>query len=244
MKLTSAITLFIILLMGCLPLNAQDSLNIVKSAEVIAPDTNSVIQAVPMVIDSAEFYRATLPADSIAFTRTEVKIFRPDPKKAVLYSAICPGLGQIYNRRYWKLPIVYGGFIGLAYAISWNGRYYNDYTDAYKAIMSDDPRSPENSSKWLVFLSSNTSLDDLTDAQIVSYQGAFKRKRDYFRRYRDLSIIGTVALYAVCMIDAYVDAQLFDFNISEDLSFRIEPAVLKTVESRYGAVGFQCSINF
>ena len=57
----------------------------------------------------------------------ESKTFRPDPKKAIIYSAIFPGLGQVYNRKYWKLPIVYGGFIGFTYAISWNGRYYTDY---------------------------------------------------------------------------------------------------------------------
>lgn len=172
------------------------------------------------------------------------KPFKPNPTKAVIYSAIFPGLGQIYNRKYWKLPIVYGGFLGLIYAISWNGRYYNDYTDAYNAIVSDNPFGQENLDVWLPF-TGYTDSNNISVSQLSSLQNAFKNKKDSYRRYRDLSIIGTVALYAVCMIDAYVDAQLFDFDISPDLSFRVEPALLNTYPTGYNrALGVQCSLTF
>lgn len=169
--------------------------------------------------------------------------FKPDPNKAVLYSAIMPGLGQIYNRKYWKLPIIYGGFLGLTYAISWNGRMYNDYTAAYKAIMSDNPRSPENAAIWGPFIRKGSDPQTLDDSTISTYRSSFKRNRDSYRRYRDLSIIGAVALYGLCMIDAYVDAHLFDFDISPDLSLRVEPQV-QTDPFSQKAFGVQCSFKF
>mgnify|MGYP000261094522 FL=1 len=105
-------------------------------AQVVVPDS-----AVAAVLASAD----SLPLP-------ELPAFKPDPTKAVLYSAIFPGLGQIYNRKYWKLPLVYGAFMGCAYAITWNNRNYQDYLEAYKGIMSEKPL--ENNS-WIDFLPAN-----------------------------------------------------------------------------------------
>lgn len=196
--------------------------------------------------DTVAWVDSKLPLDKStekAMKLKDSKPFKPDPNKAVLYSAIFPGLGQIYNRKYWKLPLVYGGFIGLYYAISWNGRYYNDYTKAYKAIMSENNRSKENSDIWGSFISGNINVNELSDAQINSYKTRFRNKRDSYRRYRDLSIIGAVALYGLCMIDAYVDAHLFDFDISPDLSLRVEPKMEQDPFARR-AFGIQCSFTF
>lgn len=169
--------------------------------------------------------------------------FKPDPNKAVLYSAIFPGLGQIYNKKYWKLPLVYGGFLGFTYAITWNGRQYSDYTAAYKAIMKENPRDEVNSRIWGPFIRRGLDPASLSDSQITSYRNSFKRQRDSYRRYRDLSIIGAVALYGLCMIDAYVDAHLFDFDISPDLSLRVEPQVQNDPFSQR-SFGVQCSFKF
>ena len=76
------------------------------------------------------------------------KVFLPDPTKAVWYSALMPGAGQIYNRKYWKLPILVGGFMGLAYGISFNNRYFTDYSNAYRDAYSDDP----NANSYINFL--------------------------------------------------------------------------------------------
>ncbi|WP_221409246.1 DUF5683 domain-containing protein [Dysgonomonas alginatilytica] len=169
--------------------------------------------------------------------------FKPDPNKAVLYSAIFPGLGQIYNKKYWKLPLVYGGFLGLTYAITWNGRQYSDYTGAYKAIMKENPRDAENTRIWGPFIPRGKNPELLTDGEIATWRNRFKRQRDSYRRYRDLSIIGAVALYGLCMIDAYVDAHLFDFDISPDLSMRVEPQVQNDPFSQR-SFGIQCSFKF
>ena len=79
--------------------------------------------------------------DSAAVSPTlgKTRVFNPDPQRALWLSALCPGLGQIYNRRYWKLPIVVGSFVGLSYGASWNNRMYRDYSKAYRDVMDDDP---------------------------------------------------------------------------------------------------------
>ncbi len=166
--------------------------------------------------------------------------FKPDPKRAVIYSAIFPGLGQIYNRKYWKLPIIYGGFIGCAYSITWNSTQYNDYKQAYSDIVDNDP----NTDSWKNMIRYGINPDELTPSQISSYADAFKNKKDYYRRYRDLSYIITVGVYALCMLDAYVDAQLFDFDISPDLSMRMEPVIFDKSAFASRSFGLQCSINF
>lgn len=168
----------------------------------------------------------------------KIDVFVPNSTKAVWYSAIFPGLGQIYNRKYWKLPIIYGGFVGITYGLAFNQRNYTDYSKAYKDAMDGDP----NTNSYNDFLSPNSNMS------MADIQKAMKRKKDFYRRYRDLSIIGLVALYAACMIDAYVDAELYTFDISPDLSLRLEPAVINpsgtNTLSNSSALGVQCRINF
>ena len=161
--------------------------------------------------------------------------FKPSSKKAVIYSAIFPGLGQFYNRKYWKLPIIYGGFLGLVYAISWNGGKYNDYSDAYKDIMA-------GGNAWKSML---PGRDDQTlDSQKDRYKSMFKNNRDSFRRNRDLAIICTVGVYVLCMIDAYVDAELYNFDISPDISMNVVPAFWGPNAYSKGSIGIQCNIIF
>ena len=245
MRIISVISLIILSICCLSKMQAQDTLKVnTPKKSVYGNDSlNFLIDQDPVSVTKV-ITDTISPASKSLGKDFNKEAFKPNPTKAVIYSAIFPGLGQIYNKKYWKLPIVYGGFLGLSYAISWNGRYYNDYSDAYKAIMSDDPRSPENSAVWLPFFGSNVDLSTITDADIVRYQTSFKNKKNYYRRYRDLSIIGTVALYALCMIDAYVDAQLFDFDISPDLSFRVVPAVISTDRLSSQSLGVQLSLNF
>ena len=176
---------------------------------------------------------------------------RQDPNKALLY-ALVPGLGQIYNRKYWKLPLVYGAFMGCMYAITWNNKNYKDYSTAYFDIMEDyqkvlaaekDGQKYEGpwQESWTIFVRNGEESTYVSNAQ---FQENLKRRKDYFRRYRDLSIIITVGVYAISIIDAYVDAQLFDFDISPDLSLHWSPEV--TPKTRYtpGSYGLNCSFKF
>lgn len=146
--------------------------------------------------------------DSLQATIMSDSIYKPDPKKAIWYSVLCPGLGQLYNRRYWKLPFVGAGVIGIAYAINWNSKYYNAYTNGYRDIIDDDP----STKSYLKLLPPNSNYPE---SQLVT---VLKNRQQSFRRSRDLSYIGAVGVYVICILDAFVDAQLYDFDISPDLS--------------------------
>jgi hypothetical protein len=163
-------------------------------------------------------------------------IFNPVPSTA-LKLALIPGLGQIYNRKYWKLPIVYGGFLGLGYAISLNNSYYNEYKTAYSDIIDND----NNTNSFLNFIPVGYTEQTVDKSWLAS---VLSQKKDNYRRYRDLTIIGTVAFYALTVLDAYVDAQLYDFDISPDLSMRIEPSLLKTEFENNTTLGVCCRLNF
>jgi len=166
--------------------------------------------------------------------------FKPDSKKAVIFSAILPGLGQIYNRKYWKLPLVYGGALGLTYAITWNGSTYGDYKNAYSDLVNDVPNG-----RYHNFLPYGiTSADDYPYGGREAFRSRLKRQKDTFRRNRDLAIIVAVGIYALCMIDAYVDAQLYDFDMSPDLSMSVYPVVWGPSPTSKISVGLQCNIVF
>ncbi len=167
--------------------------------------------------------------------------WRPDPKRAMWLAIVIPGAGQIYNRKYWKLPIVYGGFLGCYYAMRWNNQMYHDYSQAYMDLMDNDP----SSQSYNQFLHLGNKI---TEDNKDRYQNLFKRRKDYYRKYRDLSMFCLIGVYALSVIDAYVDASLSEFDISKDLSMKVEPAVMQTGKSvnplRSAAVGLQCSLNF
>ena len=194
-----------------------------KMLDSIMTDTTSVLNI------------TTLP-DSLA-TREQVKLFTPDPTRAVWLSALCPGLGQIYNRRYWKLPIVVGAYMGLGYATSWNSRMLTDYTVAYRDIMDTDP----STDSYMDFFPSTTKEEDLDKEWL---KNILKRRKDYFRQNRDLCIICMVGVYLVAMVDAYVDASLAQFDISPDLSMKVAPAVIPANTSRLPSVGVQWAFTF
>lgn len=167
-----------------------------------------------------------------------VRDFNPNPTRAVWLSALCPGLGQLYNRRYWKLPIVIGGFMGLAYATDWNNRMLDDYTQAYRDLMDNDP----STNSYMDFYPPNTKEESLNRTWL---EKTFKSKKDFYRRNRDLCIICMIGVYLVAMVDAYVDASLAHFDISPDLSMEVHPTVIK--DSRVSGnpgIGLQWALNF
>ena len=168
--------------------------------------------------------------------------WRPDPKRALWLALVIPGGGQIYNRKYWKLPLVYGGFIGCLYAMNWNNTMYKDYSQAFLDISDNDP-STQSYNQFLHLGSKIT-----TDSDIQRYKDLFKKRKDRYRRWRDLSFFVLVGVYALSVIDAYVDTELSVFDISKDLSLKVEPTIMNNHRSNNpldsSSVGLQCSLNF
>ena len=200
-------------------INTTDSLSYTTSQE----QQKDLSDSLNITLDSlAKSQPVTMPV-----------VFKPDPQKSLWYAIIFPGLGQIYNRQYWKVPIVYGGVAGLTYAISWNGKYYRDYSRGYRDIMDSDPNT-KSYEKLLPY-----SIDPSSSEA----KNLMKSRQNTYRRYRDLSIVGAVAFYAITVIDAYVDAQLADFDISPDLSMQVAPTLFQTPNSYKPSVGVQLNFN-
>lgn len=179
-------------------------------------------------------------AEGYAFDENGKLPFNPNPTRAVWLSALFPGLGQIYNRRYWKLPIVVGGFMGLGYATHWNVGQYNDYLQGYRDLLDADP----GTNSYMNFFPPTVKEGDLDRAWL---ERLFKSRKDYYRRNRDLCIICLVALYLVCMVDAYVDASMAHFDISPDLSLDLAPAVITPATApdwKRTALGVQWCLTF
>lgn len=184
------------------------------------------------IVDSPAM--AALPDSVTGSARTFT--FNPDPKRAVWMAALFPGLGQAYNRRYWKLPLVAAGFMGLAYGTSWNNGMLRDYTRAYADIMDNDP----NTKSYMDFFPSTIKEEDL-DRQWLT--NILKSRKDYYRRNRDLCIISMVGVYLLAMVDAYVDASLAHFDISPDISMQVVPAFIQDSRSGPG-VGLHWAFTF
>lgn len=172
--------------------------------------------------------------------------WRPDVKKALWMAIVIPGGGQIYNRKYWKLPIVYGGLVGCIYAMRWNGQMYDDYSKAYTDIMDDDPETKS----YEKFLHLGASI---TDDNLEHYKTLFKNRKDRYRRWRDMSLFCMIGVYGLSIIDAYVDASLSQFDISDNLSMKVTPAFIDAsgknmTASRSslanGGLGVRCRLSF
>jgi hypothetical protein len=187
-----------------------------KGQETVVRNDSVIIQENDKPL-SSNLVKNTLPQDSGSVlnalqTQTKDKLvasYKPDPKKAVWYSALCPGLGQLYNRRYWKLPIIGAGVVGVIYSIRWNTKYYNAYTNAYRDIADDDPKTDS----YMDLFPKGTVISNTSYLTTV-----LSNRQQKYRRWRDLSYVGAVGLYVVSLLDAFVDAQLYDFDISPDLS--------------------------
>lgn len=159
-----------------------------------------------------------------------------DVKKATTLACICPGAGQIYNKSYWKVPFVVGGFASMIYCIDWNNRGYQRFKKAYN-LLSDYDRNPDK------------YPDGPTDEFHGRYSASFIRNlRNNYRRNRDLCIILSGALYVLQIVDAHVDAHLKDYDISDDLSMNLEPLVdytyVPTLGGNRPVFGFNLSLKF
>lgn len=219
------------LLLLALPLTASAQKEVTDSIETLTVAEDSM--------------KSMAVADTVAKKpKRDWATWKPSAQRALWLALVLPGAGQIYNRKYWKLPIIYGGFVGCAYAMRWNNMMYRDYSQAYLDIMDDDP----NTQSYNQFLHLGSQI---TDANKSRWQEVFRKRKDRYRRWRDMSFFVMIAVYGISIIDAYVDASLSEFDISPDLSIRVTPAVIgvsndmaMTNRLTNAGIGLNCSIHF
>lgn len=156
---------------------------------------------------------------NVAFTQTtSVVVKKQSPTRATIFSTVLPGLGQAYNRNYWKIPVIYAGFGGIGYGLYFYQNYYTEYRDIYNKYRDDytlADRLPETI----------RGRDDYTLNDV-------REERNFARRWRDICIIGGSAWYLLNILDAYVYANLFDFDVSDDLSLHLAPTLMPTANAR------------
>ena len=246
------IPLFGLLALLCFPCItlAQDEAIVVDTTHLVIADSLHRVVAVDLH-ELTENTNLSDNADSAKFTNAQKTVltrrqqrqqrlstFIPNPNKATWSAIVFPGGGQIYNHKYWKLPIVYGGFLGCAYALNWNNQMYSDYSQAYLDIMDDDP----GTASYEEFLPPRYDIEANKDY----LKRVFKSRKDTYRRQRDLSIFCFIGVYLISVIDAYVDAELSNFDITEDLSVQVRPTAIDNRQNalRSQAYGLQCSFSF
>lgn len=234
---------------------AQQQDSIAAKHDNIAAQQDSIAtqqqNATLTVMDSiaADDARILIPEDNVSVMQQDREIkakrdwskWSPNPQRALWLALVLPGAGQIYNRKYWKLPIFYGGFMGCIYALAWNNMMYKDYSQAYLDIMDNDP----GTASYNKFLHLGVKIDG---SNMERYKQIFKSRKDKYRRWRDMSIIAMVAVYALSVLDAYVDAELSEFDISKDLSLRVTPTIMNNQSQNRSwqaqTLGVSCSLNF
>lgn len=147
------------------------------------------------------------------------------PRKATIYAIILPGLGQIYNKKYWKLPIVYGALGASGYYIYANNKLHQQYKTAFKYRTDNNPNTVDN----YVGIYTDDNLSVLSN---------------HYLRNMELSVIAGIAIYALSILDATVDAHLFNFQVNDNLSLKFEPTIINTIYHKKNINGLKLTLNF
>ncbi len=165
--------------------------------------------------------------DTISVAGSRRKYFKAEPLKATMLAIAFPGLGQVYNRKYWKIPFVYAGFGGLAYSVSFNSSKYNTMMKAYQDFI--DKIRDTDSYIELIEWAKPSDYDPVLFPETYDpaneswVKDNLLQAVDYYKKYRDLSYIGIGVWYLISVLDANVDASLFNFDINDDLDLRVSP---------------------
>jgi hypothetical protein len=174
------------------------------------------------------FQQNTFAQDTITVPKPSKPRFKADPLKATMMAVAFPGFGQIYNRKYWKIPLVYAGFGSLFYSVAFNSSKYNQYMKAYQDFTDLVPQT--DSYLTLIPLTADPVTYDpvLYPKTYVPANASYWKDRllqglDYYKRYRDLSYIGIAGWYLVSILDANVDASLFNYDIDKNLDVAVFP---------------------
>lgn len=207
-------------------------------------DSLVILDGPVQILEEDQFDNKIITPNTALADTIEMKVdsvFKPDPLRSVWLGAVIPGYGQIVNRKYWKLPIVYGSFLGCAYAITWNNTRYVSYKNAYRDIIDTDPTTNYH----IKILPRGYSMSNYPGGA-ATYTARLKSAQDQFRQWRDLSIMISIGVYALSVLEAYVDAQLYDFDITPDLVMNVTPSRIDFNQHQNirPAYGLQWSFRF
>lgn len=187
--------------------------------------------------------------DTVSLNKIVRHKFKPETLKATMMAVSFPGLGQIYNRKIWKIPLVYVGFGALFYSAGVNSKNYNTYLRAYQDFTDKLPQT--QSYIRLIPLDDPKNYDKIlfpktyNPAAYADYQTQMLRMVDYYKRYRDLSYIGIAGWYLISILDANVDASLFDYDVSPNLDLTLVPMQMSLPGGFVGAgVSVNLKVNF
>jgi len=186
--------------------------------------------------------------DTISVMSRKSRTFKPEPLKATMLAVAFPGLGQVYNRKYWKIPIVYAGFGGIIYSISFNTTYHNRFMKAYQDFTD---KIPETAS-YAEFIRGTDPSEydpvlhpDTYNPSTSSWvRDQLLLRVDYYKKYRDLSYIGIAAWYLLSILDANVDASLFNFDISNNLDLEVVPEQVPAPGSAGAGLHLSLKVTF
>jgi hypothetical protein len=201
-----------------------------------------------IVLQLLLFQQLAIAQDTTVVSGKTKKSLKLYPMKATMLSAALPGFGQIYNRKYWKIPLVYGGFGALGYAVIFNSSYYNKFTRAYSDFTDNIPQT--NSYLKMIRGMDPSSYDPVLYPATYNVSNAAWVKQqllagvDYYKKYRDLSYIGIVAWYIVSILDANVDASLSDYDIGENISLTFAPVQIPGYDFTAVGMNIGLKINF
>jgi hypothetical protein len=191
-----------------------------------------------------------LAQDTVAVDTLIKHKFKPETLRATMLAVSFPGLGQIYNRKYWKIPVVYIGFGALIYSAGFNGKNYNLYMKAYQDFTDNILANVS----YLKVISPNvdrTTYDPKVNptgynlSLYVQFKNSMLQMVDYYKRYRDLSYIGMAGWYLFSILDANVDASLFNYDVSPNLNLTLAPVQMALPGGFTGAgVSVGLKLNF
>lgn len=188
-------------------------------------------------------------ADTVA-VESIVKVH--SPHKATMYSVMFPGLGQAYNKKYWKIPILYAGIGATIYAINWNSKNYKKYKSGFRDFSQFyDYKYQDEGLETPIVEPSSKSYEDLIDRDFSDtdqsfdnwFQTQLQNKKDSFKHDRDLSYIILLGVYVLNIVDAAVDAHFTNFSVDDNLTINVQPAVNYSAFTG-NSVGFKCQITF
>ena len=186
--------------------------------------------------------------DTVAVAKPVRHKFKPETLRATMLAVSFPGLGQIYNRKVWKIPLVYAGFGALIYAAGFNSNHYLMYMKAYQDFTDNEPKTDS----YLKLIATDPSTYDpvlypnsYSSSAYSYYKDGLLRYVDYYKRYRDLSYIGIAGWYLISILDANVDASLFNYDISPNLNITLLPMQMSLPGGFVGAgLSVDLKVNF